>query len=549
MKKLRERLDSLIMERAVYDATAKKISDYIAPGRNVHSTFTRPQIKKTPPKNSINPAAEDATEVLVSGIQAGLVSPSRPWFKLYFPDKRLRLVKAYTDWLYRAERVIYDMLSASNFYATVPAFFSEVINFGTGPIYIGGADRLQFRVLTWGEYYIDVNAYGEVDTLFRIIYLTLKQLQEKYGSKLPSSLAQLKKPLNNFYFTVIEAVIKEKYQDKPYKSTHFLYNAPAGYALTKSDDIFNKPLRVRGYYEFPYPTARWSVIGADVYGTGIGAKVLSTVQRLQEHEKSLLMMVHKEADPPMNVPVRLKGSEDFYPGGRNYYSNPQMKAEEVMRRSFNYQGIIASIQRIEDRIAKAYYNDIFLTAARDPNASPYKAAEVNAREAEKTLRLGPSIEMLGTAVFKPLLTRVFNIGLRKGLIPPPPEALVNTANYGIDMIGVLAQAQKAMGVQPMLEYIQMVTAVGQLDTAVIDKVDTDALHDEFADIKGIPSVIIRSKDDVQKIRENRAKAMQEQKDKEDALLQAQLSGQQQQQVADTAKTMSEASANYSEVLG
>lgn len=553
IKKLRQRLATLASERASYDPIAKQISNYIVPGRGVYNNFSRPQIKRKFTKECINSAASDASDVLTSGLQAGLVSPSRPWFKYYFPNKDLRRVKAFTDWLYRLEQVTYDILAESNFYSTVSSFFTEVVNFGTCPIYVGeDAGPVRFHMLTWGEYFIDTNAKNEVNTLFRIIYLKAGALIEEYGDKVPEGIRRTYKQRGDLgqYFVVIEAVTEEKFQrDKNFKSVHFLYNAPAAYALRKDDEVFQKPLRISGYYEFPYPTGRWSVIGSEVYGWGIGAKILPTVMRLQELEKSHLMMVHKEADPPVNVPARLKGQEDLFPGGKNYYSNPQEKVEEIVRRQYGHTGILASIARIEERVAKAYYNDIFLTAARDPNASPYKAAEVHARDAEKTLRLGPSIEMLGTSPFKPLLDRVVNIAIRKGYVEPPPGQLIDMGeDYGISMIGVLAQAQKAMAAQPMYEYIQSVTAIAQLDPAVFDNTDTDALHDELADIKGVPSIVLKDKDAVRNIREQRAKAQAEQKAKEDAALQSQLQGQTGQQVADQAKTMSEASVNYNQIL-
>jgi hypothetical protein len=225
-------------------------------------------------------------------------------------------------------------------------------------------------------------------------------------------------------------------------------------------------------------------------------------------------------------------------------------AKEVLQRRYDYQGLAMNIERIENRIAKSYFNDIFLTGARDPNASPYKAAEVNARESEKALRLGPSIEMLGGSPFKPLLTRVMNIGIRKGLIPEPPAQLIEDgAQYGINMIGVLAQAQKAMAAQPIMEYLQYVMAIAQVDPAVMDNANTDAMHDEFADIKGIPTTILNSKAHVSQIRDARQKAAQEQQAKEEAAAMAEVGGQVGQARADTAKTMSEASVNYNQLLG
>jgi hypothetical protein len=299
-----------------------------------------------------------------------------------------------------------------------------------------------------------------------------------------------------------------------------------------------------GYYEFPYPTGRWSTIGADDYGLGPGSKALPLIKRLQELEKSALMATHKNVDPPLNIPAILKGKLNSLPGGRNYYSNPNNVISELYNVRFDYQGVVMMIDRIEQQIQKAFYNDIFLTGARDPNATPYKATEVMARDQEKMMRLGPIVDRTHSEFLSLIIERGFNIMMRKELFPQlSPEYMDMVSGYDVTLISPMAVAQKEAAVQGINSFLGFVGQVAQYDPQAIDKVDTDEAINEYAKLTGTKIGVLRPTDAVKKIREDRAKAQAEQAQKEEAMQAAQINAELEAKQAETAKTQSETAGN------
>ena len=165
------------------------------------------------------------------------------------------------------------------------------------------------------------------------------------------------------------------------------------------------------------------------------------------------------------------------------------------------------------------------------------------------IRLGPVVERMQHEFLDLLITRGFNILARAEKLPPfPMEYIGMVTDYEIDYISPLAEAQKQLAAGPINNFLQFFMGVLQFDPEAKDKINTDRLVDEYADITGPAPTILNSEEEVAAIREKRAKEMAEQKAKEDAAINSGMALQQQQQQADIAKTYSEAGVNTQELI-
>jgi len=539
-------------ERSEWEAEAKTISDYIVPGRGIYQLFSKPRKRKLTSSMVINPRANSALQVLTSGMQAGLTSPSRPWFSLRFTDPRLNKNLVVKQWLYECEKAIYMSLAQSNFYQIVHSFYTEYAAFGTASMYVGedSVTPFRFELLTFGEFAFFVDATHRPSKYFRTIFMTPAQLIEKFGidnvSQAVKDLYTEKSPkLNTTYITVIKAVCPDKYNSKMNFTAVYFEIAKSQQDQSKID----KPLQIKGYYEFPYPLARWETIGSDIYGIGPGAAALPDVKRLQEMEKSFLMATHKEVDPPLQAPARMRNKIKSLPGGISYNTGPNEKVEKLYEGKFDYVGVSHAIERVEQRIDKCFYNDVFITSARDPNASPLKAREVDVREDEKIIRLGPVVERLYYEFFQPVIERCFNILDRKELLPAKPPILQQmNGDYDIVLTSPLAQAQKMMSASGIQNFLTFVGQAMQYAPDVVDMVDVDKSVEEFHDISGAPASMLRTPEDTLKIREAKQKAMQEQKAKEEAAAMSQVGGQEVVARSQATKNYADASATSAEAF-
>lgn len=535
-------------ERSDWETDYRMISEYLLPGRGIFQTYSKPRKRQLTTKKVINTTGEDSLYVLTSGMHSGLTSPSRPWFKLDWVDEKLKGFEPLKAWLQDCEDRLHNALHSSNFYSIINSFYIEYAGFGTGCMYVGedtGTDQTPFRfeLLTAGEYAFATGAHGKAEVFYRTIFKTPRQILALYpdtaGDEVRKKVEQNDIGADVADVVLIEYVVRTGGR-LPF--TRVIYEMSSGAATPGAKtERSETPLEQKGFYEFPYPVARWGTIGADIYGIGPGSRALPHIRRLQEMEKAFLMATHKTISPPLNAPARMRGKLHTLPGGYNYYSNPNEVVSEVMQVRFDFQGVSAAIERVEQRIQRNFFNDIFLTASRDPNASPLKATQVNVQEQEKMLRLGPVIERLQHEFLQPVLERCFNIMLRKDKFQElPPELSEMAGDYKITMVSPLATAQRGVALQGINSFMGFIGQAAQFDQTILDNINVDEAAREFADITGVHLGVLRPQEEVEGIRTKRAKAAQAQRQKEE---QAQMAGMQSgmgAQDATTRKTAAEA---------
>lgn len=529
-------------ERADWETEWKDISEFLLPGRGRYGD-TKPDKRKLYSSSIINSIATDALNVLISGMHGGLTSPALPWFRLSWKQPEIEQFEPLKAWLQQCNDRMHQALQFSNFYSVIAAFYEEYCGFGTGCIYVGEdtydeAVPARWELLTAGEYAFSLDATGKVNSFFRMAFMSPQQLVDTFGDKVSATvkkyvdddLADKNKP----FVAVLEMLEYKPYMGKPITRYVYEYN-------TRKDKESREYLQKTGFFEFPYLIARWSTIGSDIYGIGPGSRALPDVRRLQEMEAAFLMAVHKTVEPPVMAPVYMKGKLRTLPGAENYYRNPNEVVKELYQVRFDLPGVTHAIERVEHRIQANFYNDIFLTAARDPNATPYKAAEVAAREQEKMLRLGPVIERLQHEFFQPLIERLFNIMLRKEMFELLDPKLAEIAGeYKIALISPLAAAQRGVALQGINSFLAFIGGAAQFDQEVLDNVDVDEAARVYADITGVNIGVLRPMEEVQARRQARQRAMAEAQAKQEAMAMAQVAGQTGQAAAAAAKTQAEA---------
>lgn len=191
---------------------------------------------------------------------------------------------------------------------------------------------------------------------------------------------------------------------------------------------------------------------------------------------------------------------------------------------------------VQERIQRGFFTDLFLMLANQPTRSNVTATEIAERHEEKLLMLGPVLERLEGELLDPLIERTFAILLRAEALPPPPPVLSGRL-LDIEYVSILAQAQKLVGVTGIQQFSGFVGGIAAVRPEVLDKVDFDAMVDEYAEIVGVPPKLILPPEAVAKLRAERARAQQMQT--------AMAMGQ---QMAEGAKTLSQADLDGNNAL-
>lgn len=510
----------------------RDIADFILPTR---PRFQITDANRGTRKNQkiINSHATQSADTLRSGMMSGITSPARPWFKLSTPDPDLAEQGPVKYWLDVVGRRMSDVFLRSNLYNVLPQVYSDLGGFGTAPMLVEEDfdEVIRAYSLPLGSYMIAKDSKGRVNTLFREFRMTVRQVVEEFAKRdertkeidWSNFSVHIKEQwLQNQTETWIDIchVIQpnEEYDDKKLASKHKKFSScyyergttgskAQGYLRNADSNVY---LRESGYDFFPVLCPRWEVTGEDVYGTNCpGMKALGDIKQLQLMEKRVAQAIEKMVNPPMVGPVSLRNSKvSILPGDTTYADEREGQkgfrpAHEV---NFRTAEVDAKIAKIEGRISRCFYEDLFLMLAND-DRSNITAREIDERHEEKLLALGPVLEQLNQDLLDPLIKLTFNIMMGQGLIPEPPEELQGQ-DIKVEYISVMAQAQKLISIGGLERTWQFASQIIALNPDALHKIDCDQMIDEYAMSVGVSGKVIRTDEDVAAIKQGIAQQQQ-----------------------------------------
>lgn len=446
--------------------------------------------------------------VLANGMQSGLTSPARPWFQLDLVDKQLADREPAKIWLHDTYEKMVEVFRVTNFYDQIHILYSELGCFGTAVMLVE-ADPItviRCRTLTVGEYCLDVGEDGRVDTLYRRVRMTPRQIVEAWPDTAPDDVRNMAENDIFQWITLLHAVEPNKSHkegsrrgdERPYSSVYMIL-----------DGATQAVLEVSGYYEFPAVCPRWTTTGSDIYGGSPAMDALADCRELQKAVEQTRTALEKEVDPPLLVYNHgVEGNIDTSPGGLNYTSGLAQGKEAIVPLSEVRANLPAAerwIAKLEYTLQRHFHNDLFLMIS-DADKS-MTATEVAERQGEKLLMLGPVLDRLRSELFQPLTGRVYGIMDRKGMIAfPPPE--ISGQGVNVEFISILALAQKQAGISGISQMLGFAEQVAQLYPAILDKFNFDEMANAFADMQGIPPKLMRSDEEVAQQRAQRAQQQQ-----------------------------------------
>jgi len=504
-EKLAIRFHDLKQVRYSFDAEWKAILDQLLPyrGRFQTSDFNRARARDS---KKINNTPIEAQDILAAGLMAGITSPARIWYHLTVKDKKLRDRYAVRSYLNQCEEIQREALANGRFYhALAGGVYQDLGGIGTAAMWQEPKGfGLRHEPMTVGEYWLDADDEGLVDTCFRQRPMTVYQIATKFGpDDLPHAVDQcLRSGKLSEQFEIVQAVYPNDMWE-PHRADRWGKRWTSKWWAEKADGFLHEG----GYEEFPVLTPRWGSVAGETYGRGSpGWKVKGDCATLQHQEERLLRLVDKSSDPPMAGsskvanPTLLPGQFTIEDGTEKTFR----QAMEVDPKSIEVVG--GSLERVELRINRSFKVDLWMALLSDRRPQRQTATEVEAKQDERMLQLGPLLEGLNDDLLAPGINRSFQILDRAGVFPEPPKELQGTEGLiQAEFVSVMHRAQKMTGIVGLRDFVGIIQelAAAQMVEA-IDKVNTDVLVDELADILGIKPEIVLSEDQVQEIR--RAKA-------------------------------------------
>lgn len=527
VNKLSRRYEALRSERSGWDTAWQSLAELFLPCRWRSDTDATAHLSPKLNGRLVNSVGVLGMRTLAAGMQGGMTSPVRPWFKLSVKGADKNGVTGLNGWLEEVTSRMQRVLHESNFYNAIHGLYGDLGTFGTG-LLIETADEtgVHFHLIRAGEYVLDTNGKNEVDTFFRRIYMTARQIVDRWGEDVvPDSVktaaCQNHGQASVTRFNVIHGVFPRNDYDpekklsskgKPFVSVYWLQDAgPGGKGSILSEG---------GYDSFPAFAPRWDVNGTDVYGRSPAMDVSPDCKMLQAMTATLRKMQHTIADPPLIVDGGLRAfGVSTVPGAFNFVDMGRMTAggapispvQQPDAQALNYS--MQSIQGVEKIVNDGLYVDLFRMLI-DEDRKQITATEITAKQQEKMMLLGPVVERLHKELLEPLITRTYLLMGQYGALPPLPGGLSDYTELDVNFESVLAQAQKLTATSAIDQGLAFVVQLAQADPTVLDNIDSDATVKSYLDRVGMPEGCLRDASAVEQIRQQRAQAQQAQAQQE-----------------------------------
>ena len=234
---------------------------------------------------------------------------------------------------------------------------------------------------------------------------------------------------------------------------------------------------------------------------------LGDINQLQHEQLRKAQGIDYQTKPPLQAPTSMKNRDvEMLPGGITYVdsANPHGGIRSAFEAQINLNYLLEDIRDVRDRIRGCFFADLFLMLANQADTR-MTATEVAERHEEKLLMLGPVLERLQNELLDPLIENTFDAIIDAGIAPPPPEELQGRP-LNVDLIGMLAQAQRAVGTNSIDRFVGNIGAVAQFKPEVLDRFNADRWVELYSDSLGLDPQIVVPADQAQAIREQRAQA-------------------------------------------
>tara|TARA_B100000424_G_scaffold138006_1_gene104747 strand:- start:1219 stop:2820 length:1602 start_codon:yes stop_codon:yes gene_type:complete len=452
-----------------------------------------------------------------SRLQAGIVPNFARWAELISGSEiPMEERKEVNESLDSVTNYIFEMLQNSNFAQEVHESFLDLA-VGTGALLIEEGDAvrpIRFSAIPLSRLCLDTGPNDVIDTIYRTRKIKASNIKLIYpNATLPPEIARQLANGNDAFLQIVECVSRNYSTPNVEKYDCTIFG-------TNPQHIYDKKV-FEGEGSNPYVVFRWSKAAGEVYGRGPLLNSLPAVKTcnlviemiLENAQMQISGMYQIEDDGIINVDTIQLLPGTIIP------RSPSSRGLEPIAPAGNFNVADLVLKDMRTNIKRALYNEML----GDPNTTPMSATEVAERMADLSRQIGSSFGRLQAEMVTPLLQRVIHILKKQGRINIPT---VNGREVKVLSTSPLAQAQANQDISGFNRFLELVQARfgPQLVNLLVDNNEaTKYLAEKF----GIPSRLIRSKEQMNQAIAELTNAVQQQQEMQQQMAQQGNEGQQE----------------------
>lgn len=455
-----------------------------------------------------------ALERFAAVMDSMLTPRQTKWHNLRTTDPTLNADPEVQDWFYRVNDLLYSSryVPNANFSGQNSERWISTGAFGTGAIFIDGVFergvfQFRYRCVNLRDLFILENHQGVIDTVYRRFKFTARQAAQRWGfDKLPEDLKKcLENPNKVHDLHEFLHVVKPRTDYMPGRIDAKGKPWASYYIHIKSKMI----LEEGGYNSFPYSISRYVTAPDEIYGRSPAMAALPDIKMLNEMGRTDIRAVHKLVDPPilLHDDGILGGGAmtvNMKPGGLNV--GGVNRNGQAMMQPFNTGARVdiaeAKMEQRRASIDDAFLVTLFQILVETPRMT---ATEALIRAQEKGMLLTPTMGRQQSEALGPQIERELDLLAAARQLPPMPPALVEAGgDYEIVYDSPMSRMQRAEELVGVQRTMELLAPFAQIDPTVLDIFDRDKLARLTAEVSGVPTPVLRTPDELEQIRNQRA---------------------------------------------
>lgn len=519
-QEIKLKFSNLSQMRRPYEAAWKEITRLITPGKDFWSEIK--DSKQTSDSPVYDGTAISSVRILADGLQ-GFMAPRGRFFKIGLESYAVAERQPTGDlrrYLQYLEKLFTLIFERSNFYDSINIMFRTGSTIGTVVTYIEelvGEDKVVFMVAHPKQVWIAENSYNVIDTVFRKVMMSHRDILSRWEDDLSEEYAREIKTDPYKEKAVIHAVFPREDRDIT-KLNKENKKFASVWMIEDSDTILSEG----GFDALPYIVWRWNIENGGTYGWSQGNEALNDTLTANQMGKTLIEAAHEAVHPALNIPQERMGMVDLRPRGMNPFVEPNRKISPINTLGSYPIGIDREAKKQQD-IKEHFFTDMFLML-NNSMESKKTATEVMELQAEKSIILQAITARIQSELFDGIFDRILAMAMDAGwVIPPSPEILqaIGADKIKIDYINLMTAMQNRYQEMQLVGYeVDQILKYVEVAPETADVIDFEALAEYRLDRSNVPQTIIRDKRKRRLIRQQRAEMQQQQMQSENMMKQA-----------------------------
>lgn len=453
--------------------------------------------------------AIEARKRLAAGMYNWMAPPDKRWFELVPEDDELAKDEEVKDFFSEVTKIISFAMANSNWSTVLIQVLNNLACGLDGVVYCedGGNLPLNFRSFPVETVCYSENSKGKVDTVFREFKMTARQIVQEFGNedlpeKIRTCAADSKRMDDSF--TILHAVFPRSNRQE-----NMLDNKNMPYADCYIELESKKVIYESGFEEYPFAVCRFDKSDNETYGRGPGLDILPDIKMLNRMRQSYIIASERQADPSYMVPDGSLVGKEFNkdPGGVIVYKPDINGAKpEVLTNAANLTKLYQDIEAEREKIKMGFFWDIF-----DPlgDLKSITATEAEIRNEGKMIPFAPIAGNLHSELFRVIIHRVFGICSRRGMLPDPPQKLIDNPDYKIEFVSKIALSIKKIESLGWLQTEASLANMLAIKPDVADNFDLDEVSRDMAMNNGANPKWLKPVKEVAEARAARAQQQQQ----------------------------------------